>query len=70
MLIDSLKLGSFLTLNQPQNNHYEYQKTSWRFQILFIFTPIPGEMIQFDEWVGPTWAVQHRSPFGCFGFYK
>ena len=29
----------------------------WWFQILFIFTPIPGEMIQFDlriffRWVG------------------
>ena len=23
--------------------------TSWWFQICFIFTPIPGEMIQFDE---------------------
>ena len=34
-------------------------KTGWWFQICFIFTPIPGEMIQFDyiiffRWVGST----------------
>ena len=26
-----------------------YRKTRWWFQTFFIFTPIPGEMIQFDE---------------------
>ena len=78
MLIDSLKLGSFPSSSTSLRTIImNIKKRVGGFcLLLFIFIPIPGEMIQFDEWVGekpPTWAVQFGEPFypfGCFGFYK
>ena len=54
--------------HQHVQNH-----TSWWFQIFFIFTPIPGEMIQFDEhifqvgWFNHQLAILFRGELFNFG---
>ena len=39
----------------------------WWFQIFFIFTPIPGEMIQFDEYFSNGWFNHQLVIFLKFG---
>ena len=45
-----------------------YAKTRWWFQIVFFFTPIPGEMIQSDEHIFFRWVETNRQLIYVLGF--
>ena len=42
-------------------------ESRWWFQISFIFTPIPGEMIQFDEHIFQRGWFNHQLGIGIGG---
>jgi len=46
------------TFSPPGTRYHTY--TRWWFQRFFIFTPIPGEMIQFDEHIFPRGWFNHH----------
>ena len=53
-----------LAIKKHQNHQW---MPRWWFQIFFIFTPIPGEMIQFDLRIFFKWVVQ--PPTRCVYIY-